>query len=112
MKVSARSSTKSWTWAVCFSLISRAKTLRASRISGTSSTTTPAGRCSRASSGTSAAPSPAGVVVLDVPEIRLARNVFALLINEKQTAQVQLFVELLADTFNSSTLKQAIPRKG
>ena len=55
---------------------------------------------------------PAGVVVLDVPEIRLARNVFALLINEKQTAQVQLFVELLADTFNSSTLKQAIPRKG
>jgi len=50
--------------------------------------------------------------VLDVPEIRLARNVFALLINEKQTAQVQLFVELLADTFNSSTLKQAIPRKG
>jgi DNA-binding transcriptional LysR family regulator len=55
---------------------------------------------------------PAGVVVLDVPEIRLARNVFALLINEKQTAQVQLFVELLADTFNSSTLKQAVARKG
>lgn len=43
---------------------------------------------------------PAGVVVLDVPEIRLARNVFALLINEKQTAQVQLFMELLADTLN------------
>ncbi|XAS69499.1 LysR family transcriptional regulator [Micrococcaceae bacterium Sec5.7] len=41
---------------------------------------------------------PAGVVVLDVPEIRLARNVFALLINEKKTARVQLFVELLADT--------------
>ena len=44
---------------------------------------------------------PAGVVVLDVPEIRLARNVFALLINEKQTAQVQLFVELLADTIHT-----------
>jgi DNA-binding transcriptional LysR family regulator len=44
---------------------------------------------------------PAGVVVLDVPEIRLARNVFALLINDKQTARVQLFVELLADTLNS-----------
>lgn len=44
---------------------------------------------------------PAGVVVLDVPEIRLARNVFALLINEKQTARVQLFVELIADTLRS-----------
>jgi DNA-binding transcriptional LysR family regulator len=44
---------------------------------------------------------PPGVVVLDVPEIRLARNVFALLINDKQTAQVQLFVELLADTLHS-----------
>lgn len=44
---------------------------------------------------------PSGVVVLDVPEIRLARNVFALLINDKQTARVQLFVELLADTLNS-----------
>lgn len=43
---------------------------------------------------------PAGVVVLDVPEIRLARNVFALLINDKQTARVQLFVELLADTLH------------
>ncbi|MDQ1594130.1 MAG: hypothetical protein QOH40_686, partial [Arthrobacter pascens] len=36
---------------------------------------------------------PAGVVVLDVPEIRLARNVFALLINDKKTARVQLFVD-------------------
>lgn len=44
---------------------------------------------------------PSGVVVLDVPEIRLARNVFALLINEKKTARVQLFVDLLADTFGS-----------
>jgi DNA-binding transcriptional LysR family regulator len=43
---------------------------------------------------------PAGVVVLDVPEIRLARNVFALLINDKRTARVQLFVELLADTLH------------
>ncbi len=41
---------------------------------------------------------PAGVVVLDVPEIRLARNVFALLINEQQSAKVRLFVDLLADT--------------
>lgn len=44
---------------------------------------------------------PAGVVVLDVPEIRLARNVFALLINDKKTARVQLFVDLLADTMGS-----------
>ncbi|MFP3462378.1 LysR family transcriptional regulator [Arthrobacter globiformis] len=44
---------------------------------------------------------PAGVVVLDVPEIRLARNVFALLINDKKTARVQLFVDLLAETMGS-----------
>ena len=44
---------------------------------------------------------PSGVVVLDVPEIRLARNVFALLINDKKTARVQLFVDLLADTLGS-----------
>jgi DNA-binding transcriptional LysR family regulator len=44
---------------------------------------------------------PRGLVVLDVPEIRLARNVFALLINERKTARVQLFVDLLADTFAS-----------
>lgn len=43
---------------------------------------------------------PAGVVVLDVPEIRLARNVFALLINDKKTARVQLFVDLLAETMS------------
>lgn len=41
---------------------------------------------------------PPGVVVLDVPDIRLARNVFALVINEKRTAQVQLFTEMLGDT--------------
>ena len=43
---------------------------------------------------------PAGVVVLDVPEIRLARNVFALLINDRKTARVQLFVDLLAETMS------------
>lgn len=44
---------------------------------------------------------PRGVVVLDVPEIRLARNVFALLFNEKKTARVQLFVDLLAETLSN-----------
>ncbi|MET3933850.1 LysR family transcriptional regulator [Arthrobacter sp. OAP107] len=44
---------------------------------------------------------PTGVVVLDVPEIRLARNVFALLINDKKTARVQLFVDLLAETMGN-----------
>lgn len=44
---------------------------------------------------------PAGVVVLDVPEIRLARNIFALLPKDQQTAQVQLFMELLADTLHT-----------
>ncbi|MEZ2390036.1 LysR family transcriptional regulator [bacterium RCC_150] len=43
---------------------------------------------------------PSGVVVLDVPDIRLARNVFALLINGKRTPQVQLFTELLSDTLD------------
>ena len=42
-------------------------------------------------------------MVLDVPDIRLARNVFALLLNGKRTAQVQLFTELLADTLHGST---------
>jgi len=45
---------------------------------------------------------PPGVVVLDVPDIRLARNVFALLINEKRTAQVQLFTQLLGDTLRDT----------
>ncbi len=43
---------------------------------------------------------PEGIVVLDVPEIRLARNIFALLINDKQTAQVGLFVDLLSATLH------------
>ncbi|TLM72147.1 LysR family transcriptional regulator [Pseudarthrobacter sp. NamB4] len=46
---------------------------------------------------------PAGVVVLDVPDIRLARNIFGLFINGKQTAQVQLFVEMLAETMGQLT---------
>ncbi|GAB3522610.1 LysR family transcriptional regulator [Arthrobacter monumenti] len=40
---------------------------------------------------------PPGVVVLDVPEIRLARNLFALLISDKQTAEVGVFIDLLAE---------------
>ncbi|MCC3274977.1 LysR family transcriptional regulator [Arthrobacter sp. zg-Y20] len=39
---------------------------------------------------------PAGTVVLDVPEIRLARSIFALLIHE-QNVQVRLFLDRLAD---------------
>ncbi|MCG2624379.1 LysR family transcriptional regulator [Arthrobacter sp. I2-34] len=37
-----------------------------------------------------------GVVVLDVPEIRLARSIFALLLNEKQNVQVDLFMDQLS----------------
>lgn len=40
---------------------------------------------------------PDNVVVLDVPEIRLARNIFALLINDKRTARIEVFVDKLAD---------------
>jgi DNA-binding transcriptional LysR family regulator len=43
---------------------------------------------------------PDGVVVLDVPEIRLARNIFALLINDKATAQVGVFVDRLQGILN------------
>ncbi|MHA7304746.1 LysR family transcriptional regulator [Arthrobacter sp. TMN-49] len=39
---------------------------------------------------------PENVVVLDVPEIRLARNIFALLINDKRTARIEVFVDKLA----------------
>ncbi|MDP5226158.1 MULTISPECIES: LysR family transcriptional regulator [Arthrobacter] len=40
---------------------------------------------------------PDGVVVLNVPEIRLARNVFALLPSGSGNARVDLFLELLGD---------------
>ena len=33
------------------------------------------------------------MVVLDVPEIRLARNIFALLINDRQNPQLGLFMD-------------------
>ena len=39
---------------------------------------------------------PDGIVVLDVPEIRLARNIFALLINDRQNAQLGLFMDQLS----------------
>lgn len=45
---------------------------------------------------------PPGVVVLDVPDIRLARNVFALVTNEKRTPQVQLFIEMLGDALHKA----------
>lgn len=40
---------------------------------------------------------PEGIVALDVPEIRLARSIFALQIAGKQTTQVRLFMDQLAD---------------
>ncbi|MCC3271279.1 LysR family transcriptional regulator [Arthrobacter zhangbolii] len=46
---------------------------------------------------------PAGTVVLDVPEIRLARSIFALLIHE-QNVQVRLFLDRLADVLGSRSI--------
>lgn len=46
---------------------------------------------------------PAGTVVLDVPEIRLARSIFALLIHE-QNVQVQLFLDRLADVLGRRSI--------
>lgn len=46
---------------------------------------------------------PEDVVVLDVPEIRLARNIFALLINDKRTARIEVFVDRLAGILHDLT---------
>lgn len=46
---------------------------------------------------------PENVVVLDVPEIRLARNIFALLINDNRTARVEVFVDKLAGILQEVT---------
>ena len=55
---------------------------------------------------------PAGTVVLDVPEIRLARSIFALLIHE-QNVQVQLFLDRLADVLRRrSIVPQPSPGAG
>lgn len=51
---------------------------------------------------------PEGVVVLDVPEIRLARNIFALLLNDRRTARIEVFMDklsgILGETTRSSSL--------
>jgi DNA-binding transcriptional LysR family regulator len=46
---------------------------------------------------------PENVVVLDVPEIRLARNIFALVINDKRTARIEVFVDKLAGILQELT---------
>ena len=46
---------------------------------------------------------PENVVILDVPEIRLARNIFALLINDARTARVEVFVDKLAGILQQMT---------
>lgn len=50
---------------------------------------------------------PEGIVALDVPEIRLARSIFALQIAGKQTTQVRLFMDQLADVLKD---RQIVPR--
>ncbi len=45
---------------------------------------------------------PDGIAILDVPEIRLARNVFALLPGGKGGPRVDLFLELLSDTLRET----------
>lgn len=46
---------------------------------------------------------PENVVVLDVPDIRLARNIFALLLNDNRTARVEVFVDKLASILQDLT---------
>lgn len=50
---------------------------------------------------------PEGIVALDVPEIRLARSIFALQIAGKQTTQVRLFMDQLTDVLKD---RQIVPR--
>lgn len=54
---------------------------------------------------------PDDVVVLDVPEIRLARNIFALLLNERQSARVEVFIDrlngIMAELARASALHSA-----
>ncbi|WP_026041032.1 LysR family transcriptional regulator [Arthrobacter sp. TB 23] len=48
---------------------------------------------------------PAGVVALDVPEIRLARSIFALQIGDKQTTRVRLFMDQLAGILKAQSIE-------
>lgn len=50
---------------------------------------------------------PEGIVALDVPEIRLARSIFALQIAGKQTTEVRLFMDQLTDVLKD---RQIAPR--
>ena len=55
---------------------------------------------------------PDNVVVLDVPEIRLARNIFALLINDRHTARIEVFMDkltgILGELTRTSSLDSAV----
>lgn len=51
---------------------------------------------------------PENVVVLDVPEIRLARNIFALLINDKHTARIEVFVDQLTSILHELTQASSV----
>lgn len=45
-----------------------------------------------------------GVVVLDVPEIRLARSIFALLINDRQLPRTRVFLDRLAEVLQGISI--------
>jgi DNA-binding transcriptional LysR family regulator len=47
---------------------------------------------------------PPGIVALDVPEIRLARSIFALQTGDRQTARVRLFMDQLADVLKQRSI--------
>lgn len=51
---------------------------------------------------------PEDVVVLDVPEIRLARNIFALIINDKRSAKIELFLDQVQAFFGDLTRHSAV----
>lgn len=51
---------------------------------------------------------PDDVVVLDVPEIRLARNIFALIINDKRTAKIEVFLDQMSAILGEITRHSAV----
>jgi DNA-binding transcriptional LysR family regulator len=47
---------------------------------------------------------PDGVVVIDVPEVRLARNIFALLLNDRQNPRLDVFMDRLSGILHESSI--------
>ena len=52
---------------------------------------------------------PDGIVVIDVPEVRLARNIFALLLNDRQNPRLDVFMDRLSGILHESSIARKRP---